>query len=251
MGLLDSLFGPGKTPNAQRIASQVKALKQRHGDPSFRYAAADTLAGWATPEAIEALLSRFTVNVASELSDEAEKTYIAELLTDKIGRAAVEPLEAYLREYAQVSWPLRILSRIVEPDDLRERCMRVLSRLDTHFDRLPERKIEMLRFLLDHAEHEAIATAAQRFLEDTDDRVRIHAIELLAASGRPEGIAAMVTCLGESADRPRVLAALGSALEGRAKALAENAAVAAPLMAAGFTLSKEGTLNRAVGKRQA
>ncbi len=251
MGILDALFGPGKTPTPKRIASQVEALKQRHGDPSFRYVAADTLAGWGTPEAIAGLLDRYTMNVASETSDEAEKAYVAELLVDKLGRAAVEPIEAYLRHHEQVSWPLRILGKIVEGDELRERCVRVLSRLDTHFDRLPERKVELLRFLLDHAGHDAVADAAQRFLEDTDDRVRIQAIELLATAGRPADLAAMVACLLESADRPRVGAALCEALAGRKGALAGHVEAATPALSAGYTISKDGTLSKVAGARKA
>lgn len=240
MSLLDFIFGPGKTPTPQRISTQARALVQRHGDPSFRYQAADTLAGWGTPEAITALLDRFSVNVASETSDEAEKSHVGELITDKIGRDAVEPLETYMTRHEQVAWPLRLLSRIVEPDEFRERIVRVLGKLDTHFDRLPERKVEILHFLVEHAQHADVADATHRFLEDTDDRVRIAAIELLKASARQQDFEAMATCWIGSADRPRVRAALHDALVDRPGAFAGRVeGLSAP---EGFVITADGTL---------
>jgi HEAT repeat protein len=244
MGFLDSLFGPPKTANPRAIESQVKALTQRHGDPSFRYQAADTLAGWGTPEAIEALLERFTVNVASETSDEAEKDHVASLVSDKLGRDAVEPIEKFLRTHEQVAWPLRLLAKIVPPEEFRERTLRVLNKLDTHFDRLPDRKVEMLHFLVEHAGHPEVADAAQRFLEDTDDRVRNAAVEVLKASGRDADVAAMAQCFAESPDRPRVLAALCEALAGRKGALAAHASTVATFIPAGYALQPDGTLQK-------
>jgi HEAT repeat protein len=242
MGFFDSLFGPPKTATPSAIATQVKALQQRHGDPSFRYQAADVLAGWATPEAIFALLERFTVTVASETSDEAEKNYVGELITDKIGKAAVEPIEKFLNTHENVAWPLRLLEKLVTPEECRERTLRVLGKLDTHFDRLPERKVEMLHFLVSQAEHAEVADAAHRFLEDTDDRVRIAAIELLKHAGRPEDVAAMAECFATSPDRPRVLAALAEALAGKAGLFAGRAEEIQKLVPAGYSLSPEGTL---------
>lgn len=245
MGILDSLFGPPKTANPRAIESQIKALRQRHGDPSFRYTAADTLAGWGTVEAIDALLERFTVNVASETSDEAEKEYVGELVTTKIGRSAVDPLERYLASHEQVGWPMRLLAKLVTPEEFRERTLRVLNRLDTDFDRLPERKVEMLHVLVAHADHAEVADAAQRFLEDTDDRVRIAAAELLKTSARPTDIAAMAECMATCSDRPRVLAAMSEALEGRPGALAAHAAAVSSFLPEDYSLQPDGTLVRA------
>lgn len=244
MSFLDALFGPPKVANPRAIASQVKALKQRHGDPSFRYAAADTLAAWGTPDAIEALLERFTVNVASETNDEAEKAHVGELVTDKIGQAAVEPLEKYLRSNEQVGWPLRLLAKLVPPEEFRERTLRVLNKLDTHFDRLPERKVEILHVLVEQASHDDVADAAERFLEDTDDRVRIAAIELLRAANRPKDVESLAKCFAESSDRPRVQGALAEALDGCKGALAPHVEAIERHLPAGFALSPDGTLTR-------
>lgn len=243
MSILDALFGPPKTATPRAIESQAKTLKQRHGDPSFRYAAADTLAGWGTPEAIDALLERFTVTVASETSDEDEKAYVGDLITDKLGRAAVDPIEKYLRNHEQVNWPLRLLAKLVSPEEFRTRTLRVLDRLDTHFDRLPERKVEMLHVLVEHASVDAVADSAQRFLEDTDDRVRIAAIELLKAAGRPADFDALVECYAASPDRPRVLAALAEALAGRKGALAAHVKDIERHVPSGFELSPDGTIS--------
>jgi len=216
MSFLDGLFGGGSSaPTPKKIESQVHVLTRRHGDPTLRYAAADQLAKWRTPEAIYGLLLRFSVNVASETSDEEEKAHVAGLITDDIGAAAIVPIEKYLRREDLVSWPLRLLGKLVPPEDFRARVLKILAALDTHFDQHPERKVEIIHALMDHAEHPEVPDAMTRFLEDTDDTVRLAAAELLTRSARPQDIEAIVTCVLESPDRPRVKGQLLDMLVGR------------------------------------
>src|SRR5688572_18997259 len=154
MGFLDGLFGGGSAaPTPKKIEAQVHVLRRRHGDPTLRYAAADQLAKWRTPEAIYGLLLRFAVNVASETSDEEEKAHVAGLITDDIGAAAIEPIEKYLRREELVSWPLRLLGRLVPPEEFRARVLVLLASFDTHFDQHPERKVAVIHGLMDHSEH--------------------------------------------------------------------------------------------------
>jgi HEAT repeat protein len=247
MNFLQGLFGGSKPPTDKQIASQVALLQRRHGEPAIRYGAADKLRDWAvagSAPAIDGLLKRFSVNVASETSDEEEKAYVAEILTDKVGLAAVGPIEAYLRHEEQVSWPLRLLSKLVPPDEYRDRVVAILASFDAHYDRMPERKGETIHNLMDHASHPEVVAAVTRFLDDTDDAVRLAAIELLARSGRPEDLAVLATSLVESADRPRVRNALLQALDGKPAAGAGRRAEIEPLLPEGWYLTREGTVRR-------
>jgi hypothetical protein len=243
MGFLDGLFGRGSSaPTPKQIEAQVHVLQRRHGDPTLRFAAADQLAKWRTPEAIYGLLLRFAVNVASETSDEEEKAHVAALVTDEIGAAAIEPIEKYLRREDLVSWPLRLLGRIVPPEDFRARVLRILSSLDTHFDQHPERKVEIIHGLMDQSQHPEVPDAMTRFLEDTDDTVRLAAAELLTRSARPQDLEALVICVLESQDRPRVKGQLLDMLVGRKLALGERRDEFVKALPPGLGLSLDGAL---------
>src|SRR6185503_12996977 len=97
MGFLDSIFGGSKAPSIKQVESTVLVLQRRHGEPAIRYEAADKLLSWATPEAVDGLLQRYTVTVALETSDDEEKAYIADNIVEKIGPEALGPIEKYLR----------------------------------------------------------------------------------------------------------------------------------------------------------
>ena len=244
MGFFDGFFGPPKHPNEKAIATQAAMLQQRHGEPARRYQAVDQLVAWGTPEAVDALLLRFTVDVASETSDEDEKEYVADLIGEKIGESAVPSLERYLRQQEQVGWPLRVLSKLLPPDDFRTRVTSILSTFDTHYDRAPERKVEMIHSLMEHAKEPEVADAVRPFMADTNDTVRIAAQELLARSGRDQDAEALVEALVDSEDRPRVKSALLVALMDRAGAIAGRRAEVEPLLPEGYYLTREGTLKR-------
>jgi hypothetical protein len=244
MGFLDALFGGGSDgPSERKIASTVAILQRRHGEPALRYQAADKLAAWKTGPAIDALLKRFTFNAASETSDEEEKAYVADLI-EKIGADAIPSIEKYLRNEAEVGWPLKVLSRLVGPEEFRRRVLAIMEGYDTHFDRNPERKVETLDALVAHASAPEVAEATTRFLEDTDDTVRIAAIELLVASGREVDMDRIVDVLVASTDRPRVIVTACAALAEKGWVVKGRKAEVEPLLPQGYYLTREGGVKR-------
>lgn len=244
MGLLDSLFGGNKPPSTKQVASTVTVLQRRHGEPAFRYEAADKLLAWRTPEAIEGLLQRFTVTVALETSDDDEKAYIVDKIVEGIGRDAIPAIEKYLRREEQVNWPLRLLQRLVEADDFKARVLRILASLDVHFDKNPGRKVEMIHALMEFSGDPEVADTVTAFLDDTDDTVRIAASQLLTQSGREKDFGALIDSLLASPDRPRVKNALLQALLDKPAALKGRRAEIEPLLEEGQFLTNEGTLRR-------
>ena len=147
-----------------------------------------------------------------------------------------------LRREEQVNWPLRLLKRLTEPEDFRDRVVAILSRLDVHFDQYPARKVEMIHALMDFAKEANVADAAAAFLDDTSDTVRIAAGELLALSGRDADHVAMIDGLIASPDRPRVRAALCRALAGAPAVAAARRDEVLAVVADGFELDEAGTI---------
>lgn len=243
MSLLNELFGWGKEPTDKKIASTVTALQRRHGEPALRYQAADRLAEWGTPAATAALLKRFAVTVSSEISDDEEKAYVAELIQKK-GADAIPSLMAYLRTESEVGWPLRVLSRMLGPDEFRGKLLELLEAATTQFDPNPQRKIEMIHALREHATQPGVPEAISRFLGDTDDRVRIEACGLLASAGRDTEVQALVDCLLESRDRPRVTAAIIDELAARGLAVRGRKADVESVLTPGHYVTREGVVKR-------
>ena len=120
MSILDSLFSRNAGLSAFRLRRALKHATETHGDPATRVAALDRLAGWATPEAIAALLRRFTIQVPQGSMDLEEKQYTVRLLA-QIGKPAVEPILHYLRTQGEVTWPVRALREILPPEEFHRR----------------------------------------------------------------------------------------------------------------------------------
>lgn len=243
MGLLDSLFGGSSGPSSRKIDAAQRALEHRHGEPARRYEAMEKLASWNTPEATEALLKRFTFASTSTTSDEEEKARVAELLQAK-GRDAVEPLVHYLKTEEELAWPLRVLHRILPEDEFRDRATDVLAGIDVQFDRTPTRKVELIHALAPHAHEQRVAETIAAFLEDTDDRVQIAAVEVLASNGRPEDQERLTATLIEADERPRVRSAICSAMAAHAVSVKGRKAEVEPLLPEGYYLTRDGVVKR-------
>ena len=84
-------FLKSKGPTSKRITKAVKRLTETHGDEGPRIEAAERLFEWGTPEAMLALLKRFTMSSRVITQDIEEKRMIVSMLVEK-GESAVEPI---------------------------------------------------------------------------------------------------------------------------------------------------------------
>ena len=85
---------------------------------------------------------------------------------------------------------------------------------------------------------------AIRFLEDTDDTVRIAASDLLVLAGRDQDREALLEALLTSVDRPRVLANICSIFALKDWSVAGRKADVEKLLPHGFYLTREGALKK-------
>ena len=207
MGIL-SIFSrdPG-----QRVQSLRKKIQERYGQPEGRQQAMDKLLDMGTPEAIAALLTRFTVNVEPSITDAEEKEYLFKSLVD-MGEKVVDPVKAFLlRSDDAASWALRLLDQLIAPEALVAFCIEVLRKIGPDYTRDPEKKLVLISTLAKR-EGEAICEAIIPFLEDPADDVRIEAAYALARQGNEIAREPLLKAFVDSSDRNRVIAAIAAAL---------------------------------------
>src|SRR5690606_2348053 len=109
VGILDLFGGSREKREAKRIRDLTKRSQEKYGDPALRSRALEGLRDIGTPEAISALLQRFTARTEPGITDTEEKEYTLEIL-QSFGEKAVEPVVAFLEQSESgVSWGVRCL----------------------------------------------------------------------------------------------------------------------------------------------
>src|SRR5436309_11691307 len=164
--------------------------------------AAEKLAEWGTPDALYALLKRFTMSSNVISQDVEEKRMVVRMLVEK-GRDAVEPILRFLRTHHNVEWPVQALSEILPREELVPKLVEILEKVAASSEFTPpEHKSDLIRAMRGHVSPE-IATVLRRFLSDDDDDVRIAAIEAISEVGE-EMREPLIEAFLEAEDRPRI-----------------------------------------------
>ncbi len=177
MGLFD-FFGGGGNPQ-KSIEKHRKRLMDKYRQTQERYAAMDDLAAMATPEALTALLGRFTFRVDGPTVDEEEKTYCHQLVT-RAGDAAVEPLRTFIRTQTAVYFPLRALRDIAGDDAAVDALLEAMADCDPGYHDGLDRLREIVSNLRDF-QHERVKAALVELLDSRSDEIRFYALDGLAA----------------------------------------------------------------------
>ncbi|MFN7134749.1 MAG: HEAT repeat domain-containing protein, partial [Myxococcales bacterium] len=207
MGIFDLLGGSPE----KRIKSCQKKVTEKYGPPENRQKAIDQLIDLGTPEAISALLHRFTVKAEPSITDAEEKDYTYRAILN-FREKSVEPLKAFLRRSDVAStWTVKMLRELVPADELVALLAEILQKLGPEYTRDPEKKTVLISTLGDIAD-ERSATAIIPFLEDASDDVRISAAMALAKLKDERAREPLLKAMVDSADRARVVASLAAAL---------------------------------------
>ena len=173
MGILD-IFGGGQS-KAARLRTKVL---QKYGDPSGRQKAISTLGEMKDPEAISALMARFTVQVEPGTTDADEKDHVFELIKG-FGQMAVEPVMDFLRRNdVASSWAVRLLQALLPEPQFVGMITDYLKQLGPAYMRDPEKKLVLIH-TLDGKDDPRVAEAILPMLEDMADDVKIAAINVL------------------------------------------------------------------------
>jgi hypothetical protein len=188
MGLLDIFSRKGALgKHAGRVANK------RAQNPD-RWESIQVLAGMRTAESVDALLKRFTFRIDPSITDQEEKDAAFHGIVET-GEVAVEPVRKYLRSSESISWPLKMLEQLLPPEQVVSELLAVLDRMDTEYERDPEKKIQLIAYLEDRKDPR-IVTAVKPFLEDVNETVRFHgAGAILAQDEAEQGRDAMLDAL--------------------------------------------------------
>jgi hypothetical protein len=178
MGVFDlfSKDGRGQRSRDKNAAAVVNKYKQ---SPD-RMKSMQSLLDDGSPEAFYALLRRFGMMYDKTIEDEQEKEWVFEMLVSK-GGVVIDPLKKYMLAADSISWPLRLLDKVVDAQDKGKRIdiiAEVLERHEPGYERDPTKKIQLLNHL-GSIKHERVSPIVAPYLTDMDEGVRYAAIESL------------------------------------------------------------------------
>ena len=236
-----ALFGLfDKKSDLEKFAERAQ---NRRAQAIDRWEAIQALSRMRTSEAVEALLPRFTFYVDPSITDQEEKDAAFDGIV-ATGAAAVAPVTAFLRKADSISWPVKILERLVSPETVTATMIGLLADMDTEYERDPQRKIQALA-TLEERTHPGIADAVVRFLQDSNETVRFHAAGALLA--QPDADAhreALLRCFcSEQSVRVRNRILDGFAAHGWD--VGDKAAEVKSRLPAGYSLDRQGVPRRA------
>ena len=185
-----------------QIDRLTKKLTEPQGEDGPRIEAAEKLYHLGTPDALYALLKRFTISSKVITDDIEQKRMVVQMLVDK-GQEAVEPILRFLSSHHNVEWPIQALSQILPREELVPKLVGALEKVAASSEFTPpEHKSDLIRAMRGHVTPE-IGAAVRPFLSDDDDDVRIAAIEALSEVGE-DMREPLIEAFLQAEDRPRI-----------------------------------------------
>ncbi len=207
MGIFDLLGGSPE----KRIKSAQKKITEKYGPPENRQKAIDQLIDLGSPEAIGALLHRFSIKAEPSITDAEEKEYTFRAILN-FQEKAVEPVKQFLRKSdVATSWMLKMLRQLLAEPEIVALCIEILEKLGPEYTRDPEKKTVLIA-ALGEMKDERATPAIVPFLQDASDDVRIAAAAALARQKDERAREPMLQALADSGEHARVVAALAAAL---------------------------------------
>jgi len=180
MGFLDRFSKDGRDQRA-REKNAARAINKYAQSPD-RLKAMQELRDDGSPEALYALMRRFGMMYDKTIEDEQEKEWAFEWLVEK-GASALPALKKYMISADSISWPLRLLDKVVDAKEERiDVIAEVLARHEPGYERDPTKKIQLLNHL-GGLKQARVPPLAIPYLADMDEGVRYAAVETLLRQG--------------------------------------------------------------------
>lgn len=197
-----SLFSFFQNTPEKQVEKLRKKVKEPHGDASVRENAADRLFRMGTPQALRALLDRYTINVSPSTQDEREKEMVKSWMVD-LGEPAVEPVIDFLKNERAVYWPAQILRGILDEPEYCRIMNQILSYLWENPPATAFPKAQLIRSA-EGTNSDDLTLTVEKYLADEDDDVRLAAIEYLGRCPEENTREVLLNCYIESEDRARI-----------------------------------------------
>jgi len=223
MGIFDFLTGRGGD-TAEKAKSHINRLAERANDkraqPYDRQEAMHALIAMKSLDATEPLLRRFTFSCEPSITDREEKDTAFNAVVDA-GADILPALRQQVKKADTLGWPLRIARAVLDDDAYVAEVLAWLAPWDTEYAKFIDPKLQILIALAD-VQHEAIAPAIERFLDDVNEEARFNTVGALFAQGGEAVSAALVNVLAGD-ESVRVRARIAEELVARRIALPADA----------------------------
>jgi hypothetical protein len=173
MGFLD-LFGGGKS----RLQKHIARAKNKDAQSADRFSSLEALRDAATEgagEAVDGLLSRFTIRYDKSIEDEQEKQWVFDELS-RLGARILPELQKHLRAADSIAWGLKVLHEVAATDEAWPILADLCERNDNTYTRDPSKKIQLLHYLGEQSDPRG-GKALLPYLEDMDEGVRFTTVE--------------------------------------------------------------------------
>lgn len=205
--------GDSKPKKSGSAAKWAEAAGSKRAQAYDRQEAISELSKLGTAEAVAALLRRFTFSSDPSITDQEEKDLAYEGIL-KAGRESIEPVRAFVAKAESVSWPMRVMKEILEPEEYIEELIRWLSKWDTEYAKFIDPKLQILEEL-GELTHPKIREACERFLEDVNDQTKFNAVVAVLAQNDAASVQPLLNLmLDEESVRIRTKIAVGMSERG-------------------------------------
>lgn len=202
MGLFDFL-GKKKQDDAaapaKKSVKDIARLSRLAGDKMAqnfdRQEAIEELAHAGTAESAEGLLRRFSFTMEPSITDQEEKENAAEGIVNA-GQAAIEPIRRYCARAESLTWPLKILRRIVGEEEMVDELLALLEEFDVEYMRNSEPKLQLISVLEEYPSND-VRVAVEPFLLDVNEPIRFHATVTVFSMNDEQSVPALVGALAE------------------------------------------------------
>jgi hypothetical protein len=191
VGIFDLFSKKGSSAAVQKLAPKVA---DKRGMAPDRWEAIQALSKIDSEEAVDALLVRFTFYTDPTITDQEEKESVFSTIVGK-GEIAVAPLKRFIAKAESLSWPLKMLDRVLPSEHVLGMLLEMLSKMDTEYERDPQRKLQILSEL-ETRHGPGVVAAVTPFLADVHETARFHAVgAVLAQENAQEARDALVQTL--------------------------------------------------------
>ncbi len=176
MGVLD-FFSKGERGERARHKNAARVINKYAQSPDRMKAMQDLLAD-GSDDALFGAMKRFGMMYDKTIEDEQEKDWLFHALVEK-GAAVLPALKRYLDSAESISWPLRLLEKVVATKDEQiDVVAAVLERHEPGYERDPTKKIQLISHI-GGIKSARVVPLAGPYLADMDEGVRYAAVEAL------------------------------------------------------------------------
>ena len=194
------LFGFGNSEG--KIERLKKKATNKFGQAIERQMALKSLRQIGTPEALSALLARFTITLDVTITDADEKREVYEWLV-AAGEKAVEPIERFVATHDGVYWPLKALKEIAGLERAVHALLVALDRANSVEGRVNEQRVQLVSNLRDFP-HPDVRERLKKLAEDKLDEVRLLALDGLMTYGEAEALPVVAKRLLDPNETPSI-----------------------------------------------